>query len=1251
MPEGSSKGGGMSPATIFFFILAFFGIGAPLMMSSKPASSISLPNAKDTKVSSDEISARDLLEDFFDADADQFIDRDKPWQQSAPNYPGPDGAWNPDDPRRNDRISFLIATLPNPENPSLRYEFDRYIDSIQLALSHENYMLAKATLPWVDQLSTEGTTPAQRSRRPGVMLFRRADTADANHPARVSLMVVFVVGETPTAGVNAPALRSALDQIAWLRGWRGEGETSAPAHLVDLTRNDPKEPARNANRIEILGPSYSGSAASIEEVLRSWLYFGGLQQPTPPVSISLLSGSATAIKDWPSELGEFHSTELPDGQTYNGLIRFFQDNLSDPRLAILTDDTAYGNSIDGNSLIAQYKRRKARNHSGVTFLPYPIHISNVRTTFDSSHVQQANPAATPLGLSHRDLPITDEDPGLDRYFVPSFSRASAADDEMVLANLLSTINRENFHYVGIIATNIQDAIFLIREIRSNCPDTTPFLASSDLLYLHSDFNRDLVGTLIFSTYPLFASNQLWTWPSNLDYRRFQFPSSEAEGVYNAVLVAVDDAKFMVEYTLPFSSASTAPPMWLTVVGNNALWPVTVFQGQPGAHVVKRHPPPRVAGFLPQNFAVSIYPPQFDIAFAIVILLCTLPHLYMIKWHAMTDDRVGRLYRALGRIIPKPPRWFVRLLDDPTDPKTVNRTDREFSLLSFVLVLLTFFLVSSAIWLLPLRAMSLWAPDISSHWLVTLGNNCGLLFWAVVPTLIAGFLIALGLVGLLLDKDRQTALVHGEASRRATSMILLRKASWTAALRFIASLIGIGVAIIFAISIWRQEPLQALFYFVRAANLWDGVSPLLPMLYIGIAALWLSVSELWRMNLAEEYVLNSDFLGFGHGGSFTGIGLSERTIVHLLKCPTDEIPFWALWLVLPLVVYVLLDMPGFKLIALDGQVFTLFFIGIATFVYTSFLLMFGRFIAVWWELRSLLRRLAVHPTRGVYEELRTGSVAPSMADRQHIPLVAPADNMIAVEFCLGRAREMLWQVEPSNAAEEAPAPAFPSGTFANRLSARRVEVAELVEAIQLRLNALLADQAAGVWRAVINGKIVLQGEMSRLSRVITEIFEPWWRLDRDARLSARPAQGNKPDLDESLIKNSELFIASRVVGFLQQVFPQQMNLMFFTSVGLLALMLAVSSYPFPQHDTVAWLSWIILLSVIGVIVLIFVQINRDRVVSMLSGTTPGELNWNSGFVWQMVVFGILPILTLLGAQFPHALQGIFSSFGGLANSAH
>ena len=400
------------------------------------------------------------------------------------------------------------------------------------------------------------------------MLFRRFDTESKdpkdNHPARDSLMVVFIVGETPTEGVDAAELRSALDQVAGLCGWIGAGAASAPAHLVELTQT------RDQRKITIIGPSYSGSATSIQQVLRSWIYYR-LPQLAPPISISLLSGTATAIDDWPKDknLGEFHSTELPERQIYLGIVDFFQKHLGNPRIAILTDDTDYGNSI-----VKLYQRIKIARpdiSGGVTLLPYPIHISNVRTTSASS--QQAKPATTPLGFAHRDPSFSDEDPGQDRYLVPSFSHAAAADDEVVLADLLSTIHRENFHFVGIVATNIQDAIFLIREIRDNCPDTIPFLTSADLLYLHSDFNRDLAGTLIFSTYPLFASNQLWTWPSNSDYSRLQFPSGESAGVYNAVLAALNDATLMVEYTLPFSSASEVPPLWVSVVGNDALWPM------------------------------------------------------------------------------------------------------------------------------------------------------------------------------------------------------------------------------------------------------------------------------------------------------------------------------------------------------------------------------------------------------------------------------------------------------------------------------------------------------------------------------------------------------------------------------------------------------------------------------------------------------------------------------------------------------
>ena len=169
----------------------------------------------------------------------------------------------------------------------------------------------------------------------------------------------------------------------------------------------------------------------------------------------------------------------------------------------------------------------------------------------------------------------------------------------------------------------------------------------------------------------------------------------------------------------------------------------------------------------------------------------------------------------------------------------------------------------------------------------------------------------------------------------------------------------------------------------------------------------------------------------------------------------------------------------------------------------------------------------------------------------------------------------------------------------------------------------------------------------LAAMLANIFEPQWRLLGQPRLVADSSAGT----DAQLLVIADLFVASRTVDFLRQVFPQLLNLVFFSTAGLLAMMLAASTYPFPQHDTIAWLSWTMLLIVVGVMILIFAQINRDRVISMLSGTTPGELNWNGAFVSQLVTFGVIPILTLLGAQFPYTLQRIFSWLGSAVSGQH
>jgi hypothetical protein len=71
------------------------------------------------------------------------------------------------------------------------------------------------------------------------------------------------------------------------------------------------------------------------------------------------------------------------------------------------------------------------------------------------------------------------------------------------------------------------------------------------------------------------------------------------------------------------------------------------------------------------------------------------------------------------------------------------------------------------------------------------------------------------------------------------------------------------------------------------------------------------------------------------------------------------------------------------------------------------------------------------------------------------------------------------------------------------------------------------------------------------------------------------------------------------------------------------------------------SWVAILTSVVVTLFIFVQVNRDKTLSLLTGKTPGKLNITRDFVMRVLIHGVVPIIALLGAQFPQAVRQIFS----------
>ena len=129
----------------------------------------------------------------------------------------------------------MIALAPNPVRTHLSLTFDRTIDALEQALQNSDFDFDRALLPWDNHEHPESDNFLLRVseddyRRhaemvPGVLIFRRHQNAEsimASHaeksvgksgvsiPAPVQVLVVFIVADMPTSGVDRVQFNVAL---------------------------------------------------------------------------------------------------------------------------------------------------------------------------------------------------------------------------------------------------------------------------------------------------------------------------------------------------------------------------------------------------------------------------------------------------------------------------------------------------------------------------------------------------------------------------------------------------------------------------------------------------------------------------------------------------------------------------------------------------------------------------------------------------------------------------------------------------------------------------------------------------------------------------------------------------------------------------------------------------------------------------------------------------------------------------------
>jgi hypothetical protein len=472
----------------------------------------------------------------------------------------------------NGGVQFIIATVPDPIDSHAGWQFDPAMAAIEEAAGANEFVLDRFYFPDADTSAPTrpGATAAPTAlheSQPGVVLFRStAKPLDPASPLVQSLTVVFVVTETPTAGINGRAFAAAVRSVS---SW-----DSAP---VEARRP-----------LLILGPYFSGTSHSMALALTE------LKTDIGDRDVRIISGSATgdlnketlerAFTDSgaaPHPHIEFHATVQPDAVITKTIVYYIAKEFDSqiyegrPRIArLLESNTSYGIGITA-------RPDDHDDEPEYIDLHFPLHISRLRS--DGRDRGKAAPAPA-IGIVPRFRPLALGDESRPTDQLPIFTpQTTTAYVELVLSHILDTIRRERIHIIGIMATDARDKLFLAREISRDVPNAILYTTESDMLYVHPDFLHATDGMLIASPYPLYSRDRIVT--NGTRHERRQFATSSVEGVYNAMLalmkyraagppLAVPIDPQLVDYVEDSGEChKCGPPVWISVVGRGTAFPL------------------------------------------------------------------------------------------------------------------------------------------------------------------------------------------------------------------------------------------------------------------------------------------------------------------------------------------------------------------------------------------------------------------------------------------------------------------------------------------------------------------------------------------------------------------------------------------------------------------------------------------------------------------------------------------------------
>jgi hypothetical protein len=1125
-------------------------------------------------------------------------------------------------------VQFLLATIPDYVDSNSGWVADETIGAIQSAMSHAGFVLDRFKLiDWVraDNTRPDGVATDSRlhERQPGALIFRKVDEATAR---RITFQVVLLVLETPTTGVHRKSLANAID---FIYRWSSTKDPNAPSTL------------------RIVAPTFSGSIPSLALELKPWPRFFS--------SVSVVTGSAMADVN-PAIVAaiapgiKYEAAVQPTSAEMNALSgalgRMNPGWPSGEHVALLVEsNTSFGQSAAPTGPKAMSAGQTAcPSFPNVTISPgafpcatvyrFPLHVSQLRSDATLSQPAPVSLLPTPIvPLSFRDTtPASDQLPALRPQLASSVAEAT-------VDNILDNIRHEDLDVVGIVATDPRDVLFLAREVRKAAPDVQLFFVGSYLLYLQPEYIPYMRGALVASPYPLALGTQR-TVGRTTD--RDAFPSFVAAGVFNATSIQLQAANQLVDYCDPsvnFIGATPAPcrpPVWVTVIGNDGYWPLNYEpSGAPSDEQ-------RAAAEVVHLAADALPPPHHQTPITTVAGLTAIALTLLVGgvvWASM--------YLFLGVLRPER-KWRLPFLRAIARPATYHE----------VVTLHAFAVFLSA---LLLACFSCWIAKVLTIQLIL--QVGGPLFLVNVVAWTVFVLVLSPGMAVLWEAYRR------DPTRPAIQAVAQAPLpSWNKAMVGVGSMLMLGTIWYFVRFLeatnYLSAPDAAPAAAFKASRLLAGgiISPLpattllFGALFVGMVAGVRRLSMVGRgyTALADHSPAFRLFTGAPRefpGSSFgTGAtcdderGTELRYFAALLDMPVQNLPKPYLVGVCTLIVAVVWILRGW-LATIDGPAFSQFVTLATLSILVATALLAAQAASTWSSLKPKLARLAharIAQTFG-----RIGHVVrwdlsitpPHLSEL--MALAARAETLRDGMIAIGNRRLSLKVKHSFPNRRTSQSVDVLTAWCASSLAVRPQDLAGLTHALsEHNTVGQLRDEIVVHRTAPLLQSEAWFGLWDVSDNLVTLLEQTHWQRCPEMLADAAPAphaDGLPRPTDSTAIatwfRECEEFVAIQYAFVVRDILARTMSPLFAAMLCLTLLAGAHLFYLFPGRSSLLTIDLFAMVVMAIVAIPIVIGMERDAALSLLRSGTPDRIDFSWDFAKRVALYGVLPMLAVIGSLFP------------------